>query len=98
MGNGQKIRIWYVKWIPNSSSHKVVSPRISLLSVSWVSDLINKDKKCWNSDMLKQVFFFFFPFEVEYISGIPLSNGIPKDMLIWAETNNGVFTVICAYK
>ena len=27
VGNGRKIRVWIDKWVPGSTSHKVISPR-----------------------------------------------------------------------
>lgn len=95
MGNGQCIRIWDDKWIPNSSSHQIISPRKSCSRVSMVSDPIGVEKKSWNLDILNQV---FLPFEVEIIEGIPLSNHMPVDKKIWSETTNGIFSVRSAYK
>ena len=95
VGNGQCIRIWDDKWIPNSSSHQIISPRKSCSRVSMVSDLIGVEKKSWNLDILNQV---FLPFEVEIIEGIPLSNHMPVDKKIWSETTNGIFSVRSAYK
>ncbi|KAK9988971.1 hypothetical protein SO802_029210 [Lithocarpus litseifolius] len=40
----------------------------------------------------------FLPVDVETILGIPLSIRLPGDRIIWAETNNGRFTVRSAYK
>ena len=87
VGNGQCIRIWDDKCIPNSSSHQIISPRKSCSQVSMVSDLIDVDKS-WDLDILNQV---FLPFEVEIIEGIPLSNRMPVDKQIWTETKNGIF-------
>lgn len=95
VGNGQCIRIWDDKWIPNSSSHQIISPRKSCSRVSMVSDPIGVEKKSWNLDILNQV---FLPFEVEIIEGIPLSNHMPVDKKIWSETTNGIFSVRSAYK
>ena len=36
--------------------------------------------------------------DVESILSIPISSKLPGDRLIWAETNNGGFTVQSAYK
>lgn len=70
-GNG-----WEDKWVPHSSTYKVISPRVLLPSISRVCDLIDVENNCWNGDLLKQV---FLPFEAEVISGIPLSTRLLED-------------------
>ncbi|KAL0011221.1 hypothetical protein SO802_006329 [Lithocarpus litseifolius] len=89
------IWIWDDKWLPNSSSYKVNSPKSSNPSVSLVSDLIDVDNKRQNTNLLQQL---FLPFEADYIGGIPLSMRLPKDKLIWIETTIRLFTVTSAYK
>ena len=70
VGNGQKIRIWEDKWIPNSHSSKVISPTVLYPKISMVNDLIDVEDKGWDFSLLKRI---FLPFEVEIIGGIPLS-------------------------
>ena len=41
---------------------------------------------------------FFIDYEVDLIKSIPLSVALPLDKLVWAETNNGKFTVGSAYE
>ena len=95
VGNGQKIRIWEDKQIPNSPSSKFISPRVIYPQISVVSDLIDVEDKGWNFSLLKRV---FLPFEAEIIGDIPLSTRLPEDKQIWAETSNGLFLVRSAYK
>ena len=94
-GNGQSIRVWEDKWLPHSSTYKVISPRVLLPSISRVCDLIDVENNCWNGDLLKQV---FLPFEAEVISGIPLSTRLLEDRQVWVETTNGLFFVRSVYK
>ena len=95
VGNGSNIQVWEDKWVPNSSTYKVVSPRINAFSSLRVSKLINTTNISWNLEPLDQV---FLPFEADAIKSIPLSLQLPVDKLIQAESSNGLFNVKSAYK
>ena len=47
VGNGNSIRVWGDKWLPTSSTYKVVSPRQFLHADTWVSKLISQDSGAW---------------------------------------------------
>ena len=95
VGNGRNIRVQEDNWVPNSSTHKVISPKGMFLLDSKVCDFIDVEKRCWDSDLLNQA---FLPFEVEEIAEIPLSVRLPKDKQVWVETSNGFFTAKSAYR
>ena len=95
IGNGFKVQVWKDKWLPSSSTYKVVSPRLNAPVDLQVSKLIDMENRCWNLHLLQQL---FLPFEVEEIRSIPLSNSLPSDKQIWTGTSNGLFTVRSAYK
>ena len=95
VGNGTNIRVWGDKWLPNSSSHMVISPRVNVSPDFRVSELIDSNNACWNSGLIEQL---LLPCEVDTVKCIPLSTRLLADKLIWAETNNGLFTVKSAYK
>ena len=95
IGNGFNVQVWKDKWLPSSSTYKVVSPRLNSPADLRVSELIDSDNRCWNLHLLQQL---FLPFEVEEIRSIPLSNSPPPDKLIWTGTSNGLFTVRSACK
>ena len=81
--------------MPSSNTYKVVSPRAGSSPNLQVQELIDPNECCWNYGILENL---FLPFEVDIIKTIPLSNRLSVDKLNWAETQNGFFTVRCAYK
>ena len=95
IGNGFNVQVWQDKWLPNSSTFRVVSPRLNSPLDLRVCDLIDQENKCWNLQLLQQL---FLPFEVEEIRSIPLSSSLPPDKQVWTGTSNGIFTVRSAYK
>ena len=95
VGNGKDIRIWGDKWLPRGSSFEVISPRLFLHQDTRVSELIHTERKSWKEEVIRQL---FLPVDAETILGIPLSIRLPGDRIIWAETNNGYFTIRSAYK
>ena len=62
---------------------------------SRVCNFIDVENKCWDWNLLNRT---FLPFEVEAIAGIPLSDRMPDDRQVWAETSNGFFSIRSAYK
>ena len=76
VGNGRQIRVWEDSWVPTSSTHKVIAPRGMLPLDSRVCDFIAVNNKCWEWNLLNRT---FLPFEVEAITGIPLSVRMPDD-------------------
>jgi len=50
--NGRKIWFWQDNWIPNSYSHKIISPR-GLFPLDYkVCEFIDDEKKCWDLKLL----------------------------------------------
>ena len=90
IGNGFNVQVWKDKWLPSSSTFRVVFPRLNSPLDLRVCELIDSENKCWNLHLLQQLFLLF---EVEEIRSIPLSSSIPLDKLIWTGTSNGMFTV-----
>ena len=94
LGNGESIRIWSDKWLPKPSTFMVSSLRLFMPHYMKVRDLINKEEASWKVDAIDAL---FMPHEVEVIKAIPISSHLPEDKLIWAWSNNGVFSVKNAY-
>ena len=78
--NGFNVQVWKDKWLPSSSTYRVISPRLNSPADLQVSKLIDLDNKCWNLHLSKQLFLLF---EVEEIRSIPLSTSLSLDKLIW---------------
>ena len=94
VGNGRDVKVWGDRWLPGSSSHRVISPRLFLHEETQVGELIDTEVMRWKSSMVDSI---FLPHEAEAIKSIPLSVRSPPDKLVWAETTNGKFTVKSAY-
>ena len=94
VGNGRLIHIWEDKWLPTSTTYKVISPPRPFDDFPMVSALIDADTKRWKVDTLKSL---FLPFEVETILNIPLSYSLPEDKIIWVGNRRGEFSVKSAY-
>lgn len=89
-GNGQKVRIWEDKWVPNSSSYKVVSPRVLSSQASIVSDLIDVEDKGWNLDLLQRLQMVYF------LLGVPIKLlwiriGLLQVLQVWTVMVCGCF-------
>ena len=95
VGNGESILVWGDRWLPSTSTHKVVSPKLFLHKDTRVSEFIDPDVAGWKGGALDAV---FLPHETELIKSIPISLQLPEDKLIWALTSNGVFSVGSAYR
>ena len=95
VGNGENIKFWQDRWLPRGSTYSVNSPRMFLSGDTMVVDLIDSSTARWKKEVIDS---FFIDYEVDLIKSIPLSVALPLDKLVWAETNNGKFTVGSAYK
>ncbi|KAL0009734.1 hypothetical protein SO802_004842 [Lithocarpus litseifolius] len=94
VGNGRDVKVWGDRWLPCSSSHGVISPRLFLHNDTRVGELIDTEVMCWKSSVVDSI---FLPHKAEAIKGIPLSVRFPPDKLVWAETADGKFIVKSAY-
>ena len=94
LGNGESIRIWGDKWLPKPSTFMVSSPRLFMPHDMKVGELINKEEALWKADAIDALFALH---EAEVIKAIPINSHLPEDKLIWAWSNNGVFSVNNAY-
>ena len=95
VGNGDSIRIWMDKWIPTPSTYKVVSPPVGLPLEARVSELVDPNSRMWRTELVRHI---FLPHEAHKICSIALSFKLLEDEQIWAQMNDGRFSVQSAYK
>ena len=63
VGNGASINILEHRWLPNTTSSKVLSPR-GRVDVVWVKEFLVPNSGIWNLDLLDRT---FIPWEFEEI-------------------------------
>lgn len=68
VGDGTEIHIWEDRWVPNSPTAKIITPRGTCL-LSWVSDLI--DPGLWDEILVRDIFWLM---DASKIPTIPLSS------------------------
>ena len=88
IGNGEKVKIWEDKWLPNSSTGKVLSTSRYLAPNATVSELFDESGCGWNTSLLAELFTVD---EGKQIRSIPISLTKQEDRLIWRGTSKGVF-------
>ncbi|XP_059449513.1 uncharacterized protein LOC132180640 [Corylus avellana] len=94
VGNGQSIKIWGDKWLPTPTSHVVQSPIHRLTPDACVSELIDEASLWWDTALIHEV---FIKEEAETICSMAICPRGQPDVLVWAGTKNGFFTVCSAY-
>lgn len=95
IGNGESVQMWKDRWLPTPDSFKVVSPRIPHADADLVANLIDRERKSWETAKVQST---FLPHEVEVIFGIPISPQLPEDSIIWTWSSNGRFITKSAYR
>ena len=94
VGDGQSVVIRPDKWLPKNPPSLVISPSISLLVESSVSDLINQENHIWKSELIQSE---FMTHEASLILGIPLSCHPTPDEQVRFLSEDGKFTTRNAY-
>nr|POE46541.1 putative ribonuclease h protein [Quercus suber] len=95
IGDGCSVQIREDNWIPSLPAAKIISPPVILPLVLIVSSLIDYDSHSWKVDLIRHD---FLPYEANLILGIPLSDRIIPDKLLWLPSINGSYTTRSAYR
>uniref|UniRef100_A0A2N9HU49 CCHC-type domain-containing protein n=1 Tax=Fagus sylvatica TaxID=28930 RepID=A0A2N9HU49_FAGSY len=85
VGSGDRIKIWKDRWLPSSSTYKVISPIAGGDAEATVDTLICGDSMTWNIPLLHSM---FLPRDVECIRSIPLSKRKPPDTAAEASSSS----------
>ncbi|XP_056695804.1 uncharacterized protein [Spinacia oleracea] len=92
VGDGKSINIWHDQWVADESGgHITSSPNAA---IEQVCELIDQDSKEWRYDLISK---FFNDRDERCILAIPISDRMPKDVLTWAFSNDGLYSVKTAY-
>ncbi|CAL1389097.1 unnamed protein product [Linum trigynum] len=94
IGDGQNVRVWGDKWLPTEPYYVDDTPR-GLAVDAMVCDLIDVETGGWDDTLLEAS----FTSEVaRTIAAIPLRDQGEKDVLIWAGSEKGDYTVKEGYR
>lgn len=94
MENGDQIKIWKYKWIPNPSTYKIQPPIQILQEHAMVKKLMDADQRDWNQDLIHKI---FNTQEARTICCLPIGRGRAMDKMVWRPTTNGMFIVKFVY-
>lgn len=95
VGNGATTSIWGYRWLPSTSSGRVITRRPSHDSFpNTVSDLIDWTTWSWNYDLISQT---FWPVDTHNILQVLFGAPETADKLVWAFSKSGQYTVRSCY-
>jgi ribonuclease HI len=94
IGNGEQVNIWKDNWLPRQQGHKVWTTK-GAANQQRVKDLIIPEIKCWNRQLISDLFLHF---EAEQITQIPITNLTRPDEFSWPMTKDGSYTVRSGYQ
>lgn len=95
VGDGSSINIKTDKWLHRPSTFSIPIPPIGLPLEATDSSLICPQSGTWDAYMIRQQ---FVPDNASAILSIPLSSHLPRDLLVWAYSFKGTFSVRSAYR
>ncbi|KAL0395324.1 UNVERIFIED_CONTAM: hypothetical protein Slati_4498600 [Sesamum latifolium] len=90
VGYGSNIRVWKDPWLPRPTTFLPITPQSLFLPDLWVSDLLDKDNRCWNSELIEGIFCLE---DSNLIKSIPVSNLAIPDFRVWHFNKKGEFSV-----
>lgn len=90
VGNDTSIRVWDDSWQPGKGTFIVPTPQPDSNKELRVSDLIDYDNGCRDSDLVSIT---FTEVDRRAVMDLPLSKFWPGDRRYWWPSPNGVYTV-----
>lgn len=81
-------------WLPNQGRFKVLTQTLLETRIIEFRDLIDKETKVWNQNLLEYI---FLTKDKEVIKDIPLQSMEEEDVLSWAYNPNEQYTVKFGY-
>ena len=94
VGDGKKIRIWQVHWLPKKHPPHVSSYPLAEFENSTMDILIDPNRRQWNKEMIDGL---FNTKEADLIKKIPLSYEASEDVLFWPHSSNGRYSCKTGY-
>ena len=94
VGNGDKIQIWRNNWIPKDSLLKITGQRTGC-RLRWVSQLMRRDVRDWDMDLVRKI---FHDHDAEEVLKIRIPSRPTEDSLAWNFEKSGLFSVRSTYK
>ena len=94
MGNGESIKVYLDKWIPNYLANRILHQGHDVDREKMVSELIDDELHWWMHDVIMER---FCREEVDAICKIPLSRRNIYDSVGWLHTKNGKYAVKSGY-
>ena len=94
MGNGESIKVYLDKWIPNCPANRILHQGHDVDKEMMVSKLIDVDLHAWRHDVIMER---FCREEADAICKIHLSRRNISDLVVWLHTKNGKYAVKSGY-
>ncbi|KAL0419133.1 UNVERIFIED_CONTAM: hypothetical protein Sradi_1326800 [Sesamum radiatum] len=92
IGNGNSVQVWGDKWIPRPYTFLPITPASGLTPKLRVAELIDKDSRSWNLDMVNSL---FWKDDAATITSIPLGRFPVPDSLGLDHDKFNMFVVVC---
>ena len=93
IGNGETIKVWDHKWLPEPGCSRIISPRVGS-AVDRISELFYPNSRVWDPSKLAAC---FLTWEAEEVRGIYVDEDEVEDVLIWPLSSSRSYSVQSAY-
>ena len=87
VGDGRKNQIQRDQWIPREEGLGSAS-FIRRSRRRWVNQLMLPDRRAWNEELIRQI---FYPFDADEFCRIKIPNAVVDDRIAWHYESTGVY-------